>query len=209
MCASRSARSTMPTPSPPCSPSAVSSDGTAGPAQRRARFRAHAEQITVARTEGHSFVVRLRWAPRREAVVPGDCADRCCVPPKVTGPWSSSPAALAGLLRRAPIAARPRTHRSPRSARRRTRSVPVDAGVAHRPTVRPGRTRRRRHPARHRVWRRPTRHRRGKGGGLSSDRGRTRRRTGRRVPVKLRRPSASTISCRSCTATPATPICPR
>ena len=26
-------------------------------------FRAHAEQITVARTERHSFVLRLRWAP--------------------------------------------------------------------------------------------------------------------------------------------------
>jgi hypothetical protein len=26
-------------------------------------FRAHAEQITVARTEGHSFVLRLRWRP--------------------------------------------------------------------------------------------------------------------------------------------------
>ena len=28
-------------------------------------FRAHAEQITVARTEGHTFVLRLRWGPAR------------------------------------------------------------------------------------------------------------------------------------------------
>ena len=34
-------------------------DGWTGAAARS--FRAHAEQITVARTEGHSFVLRLRW----------------------------------------------------------------------------------------------------------------------------------------------------